>query len=98
MVEISALTRIVDRTWDEEIVPALDAYIRIPNKSPAFDVDWAAHGFMDQAVELLADWTRGKLKALPGATLEVVRIGDRTPVIFIDIPGSGAPASDTVLL
>jgi len=98
MVETSKLTATVDRTWDDDILPALDAYIRIPNKSPAFDADWAAHGFMDKAVELLADWARKKLPALPGAALEVVRLDGRTPVIFIDIPGSGAPAADTVLL
>ena len=27
----------MDRIWDDEIVPALTDYIRIPNKSPAFD-------------------------------------------------------------
>jgi acetylornithine deacetylase/succinyl-diaminopimelate desuccinylase-like protein len=98
MVETSKLTAFVDRTWDQDILPALDAYIRIPNKSPAFDADWAAHGFMDKATELLANWARARLSSLPGAVLEVVRLEGRTPVIFIDIPGSGAPAADTVLL
>jgi acetylornithine deacetylase/succinyl-diaminopimelate desuccinylase-like protein len=85
----------VDRMWDDEIVPALVDYIRIPNKSPAFDPDWVAHGFMDQAVDLLAGWARKKLEQLPGATLEVVRLEGRTPLIFIDVPGEG---SDTVVL
>ena len=98
MVDTSALAATVDRTWDEEIVPTLEAYIRIPNKSPAFDSDWAAHGFMDQAVDLLEGWARRKLAATPGATLEVVRLEGRTPVIFIEIPGSGPVADDTVLL
>jgi acetylornithine deacetylase/succinyl-diaminopimelate desuccinylase-like protein len=98
MVDTSALAAVVDRTWDAEILPTLDAYIRIPNKSPAFDADWAAHGYMDQAVALLEDWARRKLASAPGATLEVVRLEGRTPVIFIDIPGSGAAANDTVLL
>jgi len=103
MVDVSKLRSTVDRTWDQDIVPALDAYIRIPNRSPAFDPDWAAHGYMDQAVSLLESWARGKIAALPGATIEVARLDGRTPVIFIDIPGqdvsgSGAPAADTVLL
>jgi acetylornithine deacetylase/succinyl-diaminopimelate desuccinylase-like protein len=98
MAEIAPLTATVDRTWDEEIVPTLDAYIRIPNKSPAFDADWAAHGFMDQAVALLEGWARRKLAAMPGATIEVVRLDGRTPVIFIEIPGAGPAADDTVLL
>jgi acetylornithine deacetylase/succinyl-diaminopimelate desuccinylase-like protein len=51
---------------------------------------------MDKAVELFAGWAR---KNLPdGATLEVVRLGERTPVIFIEIPGTGGRAGDTVML
>ncbi|MDB5734654.1 MAG: acetylornithine deacetylase/succinyldiaminopimelate desuccinylase-like deacylase [Alphaproteobacteria bacterium] len=78
----------LDRIWDDEIVPKLTDYIRIPNKSPAFDPDWEANGFMEQAVTMFADWARGKLGAFPGATLEVVRLAKRTPLIFIEIPGS----------
>jgi acetylornithine deacetylase/succinyl-diaminopimelate desuccinylase-like protein len=87
--------------WAEElfrtsIVPTLVDYIKIPNKSPMFDPEWKAHGHMDRAVELLAGWAR---KQLPeGATLEVVRLGDRTPVIFMDIPATGGRSGDTVLL
>ena len=85
----------VERLWDAEITPTLVDYIRIPNKSPAFDPDWAARGHMDKAVELLEGWARRKIKDLPGTTLEVVRLEGRTPVILIDVPGQG---SDCVLL
>jgi acetylornithine deacetylase/succinyl-diaminopimelate desuccinylase-like protein len=89
------LGKFVDRLWDDEIVPTLVEYIRIPNKSPSFDAEWAAHGFMDQAVSLFERWARGKLAALKGATLEVVRLPGRTPLILIEVPGEG---KDTVLL
>ena len=90
----------LEKIWDDEIVPKLTDYIRIPNKSPAFDPDWEAHGYMEQAVTMFADWARGKLGAFPGATLEVVRLHSndgsrRTPLIFIEIPGS---APGTVLM
>jgi hypothetical protein len=52
------LKRFVDQTWDQSIVPTLQTYIGIPNKSPNFDKDWEAHGHMDKAVELAADWCR----------------------------------------
>ena len=73
--------------WDGEIIPALTDYIRIPNKSPAFDPDWEKHGHMDQVVELFTAWARKKLKQFPGATLEVVQLPGRTPLIFIEVPG-----------
>jgi acetylornithine deacetylase/succinyl-diaminopimelate desuccinylase-like protein len=85
----------IDKLWDAEVVPTLVDYIAIPNKSPAFDRDWAAHGHMDKAVAMFEAWARRKIAPLSGSTLEVVRLEGRTPVILIDIPGQGA---DCVLL
>jgi acetylornithine deacetylase/succinyl-diaminopimelate desuccinylase-like protein len=79
--------------WDGQIVPQLVEYIKIPNKSPMFDKEWAAHGFMDQAVAQLSSWA--KTQEIAGMTVEVVRLDGRTPLIFIDVPGTG---DDCVLL
>jgi hypothetical protein len=46
------LEKFVSRKWDEDIVPRLVEYIRIPCKSPHFDADWAANGHIDAAVTL----------------------------------------------
>jgi acetylornithine deacetylase/succinyl-diaminopimelate desuccinylase-like protein len=86
----------VENLFRSSIVPTLVDYIKIPNKSMMFDPDWRAHGYMDQATEMFAAWARTQLPA--GAALEVVRLGERTPVIFIDIPGTGGRAGDTVML
>src|SRR5712672_2327074 len=95
MIDIERTRKFVDQRWGDEIVPTLVEYIRIPNKSPAFDPDWAAHGYMEEAVRLFEHWARAKLADVSGATLEVARLPDRTPVIVIDLPGQ---ADDTVLL
>ncbi|HEU0198152.1 MAG TPA: M20/M25/M40 family metallo-hydrolase [Nevskiaceae bacterium] len=93
------LTQFIDSLWDAEVVPRLTDYIRIPNRSPAFDADWVAHGHMARAVSLLAGWARSKLGVLPGTTLCVEQLPGRTPVIVIDVPATGdAPADDCVLL
>jgi len=83
----------VDRVWEDSIVPQLVDYIRIPNKSPAFDQDWEKAGHMNKAVELIANWC--KAQPIDGLKLEVHRLPGRTPVIFMEIPGEG---DDTVLL
>ncbi|HEY3255903.1 MAG TPA: M20 family metallopeptidase [Polyangiaceae bacterium] len=89
-------SRWVEARFSSSIVPTLIEYIAIPNKSPSFDAQWKQAGHMDRAVSLLAGWAR---EALPeGATLEVVQLGERTPVIFIEVPGTGGAAGDTVLL
>ena len=89
------LTSFLEEMWDEEIVPTLTDYIRVPNKSPAFDPDWEQHGHMEKVVAMFEKWAAEKLKLLPGSRLDVVRLPKRTPLIFITIPGQ---SNETVLL
>jgi acetylornithine deacetylase/succinyl-diaminopimelate desuccinylase-like protein len=95
MIDIARTRKFVDQCWGDEIVPTLVEYIKIPNKSPSFDPEWSARGYMDDAVALFERWARARLPSLSGATLEIVRLPGRTPVIVIDIPGD---SDETVLL
>ena len=88
----------IDALWDAEVIPELTRYIRIPNKSPAFDPDWAAHGYMEAAVAQFAAWATTKISDIEGASLEVVRLEGRTPVIFIEIPGAKRNGADDPVL
>src|SRR5271169_4829527 len=90
-----ALSTFMNVIWSSEIIPTLTDYIRIPNKSPAFDPGWQQHGHMDKVIALFERWAREHIGKLEGATLEVVRLAGRTPLIFIKVPGKGA---ETVLL
>ena len=99
MLDVARLGKFVDQCWGDLIVPTLVEYIKIPNKSPAFDPDWAAHGFMDEAVTLFERWARERIAGLPGATLDIIRLAGRTPLMLIEVPGSGPGTNtDTVLL
>ena len=96
-IDHAQIERYVAGKWDDEIVPQLVEYIRIPNKSPMFDADWVEHGHMEDAVKLMEGWARAQ--DIPGMQLEVVRLEGRTPLIFIDIPAAnGGNADDCVLL
>ena len=83
----------IDQFWDDAIVPALIEYVAIPAKSPHFDPEWAKHGYIDDAVKLAESWCRKN--AVAGMKMEVVRLAGRTPVLFIEVEGSG---KDTVLM
>jgi acetylornithine deacetylase/succinyl-diaminopimelate desuccinylase-like protein len=83
----------VERLWDESIVAELTEYIRIPNKSVAFDRDWKAHGHMDRVVARFDAWARRQ--PIRGMKVEVVRLEGRTPLLFMEIPGD---SNDCVLL
>jgi len=91
----------IDTWWDESIVPTLADYVRIPNKSPLFDPEWEAHGHMDRAIGLLADWCRSQ--PIEGIQVEVMRLPGRTPVLLCEVPPLGGSAGrgsddDAVLL
>jgi acetylornithine deacetylase/succinyl-diaminopimelate desuccinylase-like protein len=94
--EASALGDFAQRRWDEAIVPALTDYIAVPAKSPMFDADWAAHGFIERVVRDAASWVESR--KVPGLTLEVVRLPGRTPVIFFEIESTKAGSTDTVVM
>lgn len=90
------LTHYINTLWDTSITPTLIEYIKIPNKSPQFDADWEKHGYMDQAVALIAEWCQEQ--AMHGMTLDVLQLKGRTPVIMIDIPATDENANKTALL
>ena len=86
----------VSRQWDGDIVRQITDYIAIPAKSPGFDADWAAHGHIEAVVRNAAQWIESQ--KVPGLTLEIVRLGQRTPVLFFEIPATRADSTETVLM
>ena len=73
----------VSSAWDGDIVQRLSDYIAIPAKSPMFDADWLAHGYLETVVRNTAQWIEAQ--KLEGLALEVVRLPGRTPVIFFEV-------------
>ncbi|CAM5206540.1 Acetylornithine deacetylase/succinyl-diaminopimelate desuccinylase-like protein OS=Castellaniella defragrans OX=75697 GN=HNR28_001197 PE=4 SV=1 [Castellaniella defragrans] len=91
-----ALQAFVDEKWDREIVPALTDYITIPAKSPAFDADWVAHGYIDQVVRNAVGWLQSQ--PVRNLTVEILRLPGRTPVIYFEAPATRKDAGDAVLM
>ncbi|MBS0435945.1 MAG: M20 family metallopeptidase [Proteobacteria bacterium] len=94
--EASAIAAFAERTWDEQIVPALTDYIAIPAKSPMFDADWQRNGHIERVVRDAAAWVEGR--RIAGLKLEVIRLEGRTPVIFFEVPATRADSSGTICL
>lgn len=87
----------IDRAWDDDIVTRLADYIEVPAKSPAFDADWAAHGYIDRVVRDAAGWIEAQ--KIDGLRLEIIRLENRTPVLFFELPSSaGSTSEQTVLI
>lgn len=79
------LQNTINTFWDENIIPPLIDYIKIPNKSPSFDSEWKLNGHMDRVLVLASEWAKTHLPE--NATLTVKETDGRTPLILVDIPG-----------
>jgi acetylornithine deacetylase/succinyl-diaminopimelate desuccinylase-like protein len=86
----------VTAQWDNDIVGQISDYITIPAKSPGFDSDWKAHGYIDTVMRNAASWVEAQ--KVEGLTLEVIRLDGRTPVLFFEIPATRADSTATVLM
>lgn len=86
----------VSSQWDRDILQQITDYITIPAKSPGFDADWAANGYIDTVVRNAAAWVEAQ--KIEGLTLEIVRLDGRTPVLFFEIPATRAQSTQTVLM
>ena len=96
-MDLRAVADFTNQIWEDEIVPQISEYITIPNKSPLFDKNWDANGFMEEATQLIYSWC--SQREIAGLTIEIVRLEGRTPLIFMEIPAFNAAADgDTVLL
>ena len=94
---MSAISEHVERVWADDIMPALQRYIAIPNVSASYDADWEAHGHMEEAVQLVRDWCAAR--PIDGLTVDVQRIPGRTPLIVCEVPATDPALADrTVLL
>ncbi|MGB4927924.1 MAG: M20 family metallopeptidase [Giesbergeria sp.] len=86
----------LSQVWDDQIVPQITDYIRVPAKSPMFAPDWEQQGLLDAVVQSAADWVQAQ--KMEGLNLEVVRLPGSTPVLFFEIAATQAASSQTVLM
>ncbi len=82
----------VSAQWDGDIVRQISDYIAIPAKSPGFDKDWAAHGYIDTVMRNAAAWVEAQ--KVRGLKLEVIRLDGRTPVLFFEVPASSGASQE----
>lgn len=92
-MDSQALRSSIDAAWDHSILERLQAFVRIPNKSPLFDPQWESHGHMEAAVQLIANWC--KAQPIRGMRVEIRRLPGLTPLVLVDVPGE---LDDCVLL
>jgi len=86
----------VENLWESSVLPTLKEYIAIPNISPLYDPTWKTNGLIDKAADLLFSWV--KKQNVKGLEAEIVRLPERTPVIYITIPPTNDSFKETILM
>jgi acetylornithine deacetylase/succinyl-diaminopimelate desuccinylase-like protein len=86
-MDTKSLLSIVAHQWHADIVPQLVEYVRIPAKSPHFDPQWEANGHIERVIRLAEEWV--KKQPVRGLRAEIVRLPNRTPLLYFDVPGAG---------
>jgi acetylornithine deacetylase/succinyl-diaminopimelate desuccinylase-like protein len=95
-MNLAELNRFVTDNWDRELVPRLIDYVRVPAKSPAFDANWAAHGYLASVVRDAESWCRRQ--PIKGLAVEVIEVEGRTPCLLFDVPATQGHGNDRTVL
>ncbi|OVZ57648.1 peptidase M20 [Pigmentiphaga sp. NML080357] len=96
VMDLSDLAALVARRYDEELIPLLTDYVRVPAKSPMFDASWAEHGHLAAVVDAAAAWARAQPVA--GLKVEIVSIDGRTPCLYFEAPATQGLGGDRTIL
>jgi acetylornithine deacetylase/succinyl-diaminopimelate desuccinylase-like protein len=81
--------------FERDALDTLMTFATIPSLSPDFDAEWAEHGYLDQAAQLLAEWARSR--QLDHVEVEIHHLEGRTPMLTVTVD-STAGAGGTVVL
>jgi acetylornithine deacetylase/succinyl-diaminopimelate desuccinylase-like protein len=92
---LATMTPLTLADFERDALATLYDYARIPCLSPLYDEDWAEHGQLDQAVELLAQWARARRFA--SAEVVVHRLEGRTPMLVVTVEATAATSGTAVI-
>ena len=93
-MDLSEVSRLLDRKWDDDLLPRLVDYVKVPAKSPAFDPSWAARGELADVLASAHAWClRQDIRDLK---LEIVAIDGRTPCLYFEVPATGGLSNDAI--
>eukprot|EP01114_Cavostelium_apophysatum_P001641 TRINITY_DN1143_c0_g1_i1.p2 TRINITY_DN1143_c0_g1~~TRINITY_DN1143_c0_g1_i1.p2 ORF type:complete len:475 (+),score=145.22 TRINITY_DN1143_c0_g1_i1:61-1485(+) len=95
-MDVQKSQEFVENFWEKNALAVLGDYVKIPNVSPLFDPKWKENGLLDQAAQLLFDWVQKQ--GVKGLESEIVRLPERTPVIFITIKPTNETFKETILM
>jgi acetylornithine deacetylase/succinyl-diaminopimelate desuccinylase-like protein len=86
----------VKQFFQNEILPSLMNFVRIPNVSPEYDINWDKNGYQIQAAQYLQEWVKNQ--NLIGCEAILIKDTGRTPFLYIDIASTKEGDDRTFLM
>lgn len=96
MFSFEKTSEFCDEEWNTNIIPSLSKFIEIPNTSPHFNKEWAKTSHVDDAVDHIVTWVRNQ--NVTGLSMEVIRLNELTPLIYMEVESQLANKDDTILM
>ena len=90
-----SLKKYIEKQFNINILPNLKNFIRIPNLSPAYDINWNTNGLLLKAANLIVSF--GKSLSLKNSEINLIQDKGYTPMIYIEIKASRLNDNRTVL-
>ncbi len=81
--------------FERDALPTLMEFATIPSLSPGFDTEWAEHGYLEAAAQLLADWAAARTLAHVDVTIH--RLEGRTPALVVTVDSTAGEGGTVVL-
>ena len=89
------LKKYIEKQFNINILPNLKNFIRIPNLSPAYDINWNTNGLLFKAANLIVSFA--KSLSLKNSEINLIQDKGYTPMIYIEIKASRLNDNRTVL-
>lgn len=94
--QFEQITHFVQHKWHSSIIEELKQYITIPCKSPAFDSQWQENNYLEQVIIQFKTWVNAQ--NIKGLNLDIIRLTNRTPLLYIEITPFQTTNADTILM
>ena len=94
-IDASAIKSFVDEEFTKSALPSIIDYIKIPNLSRSYDVEWATNGLLEKAANHIKSWIESQ--ALHNIKIEYLQDPQRTPLLFIEVQGTHAHTPSVLL-
>jgi acetylornithine deacetylase/succinyl-diaminopimelate desuccinylase-like protein len=94
--KVEKIRGFVEEEFDNNVLPSLMDFVRIPNLSRDYDPEWNTNGQLEKAAQHLLQWVEAQ--DIKGLKAEIIQLENLSPFLFIEIEGSDSKTNERKVL